>query len=212
MSYDSILSEISQHLHSPLPGAEAHQRMMSREKFVFTPKAEVIPRQSAVLVLLYPHKDTLYIPLIQRPKYDGVHGGQMALPGGKMENEDESLIRTALREAQEEIGIKTIDISILGTLSQLYIPPSNFYVQPVVGYMPYRPDFFPDSREVDDIIEVPAKQFLENTCIEERVMEIRGKSFRTPGYAINNHWIWGATASMLAEFCDVLQRISPSRL
>lgn len=186
--------------------------MMSREKFTMTPKPSVVPRQSAVLVLLYPHKDTLYIPLIQRPKYDGVHGGQMALPGGKMENEDESLIRTALREAQEEIGIKTIDISVLGTLTQLYIPPSNFYVQPVVGYIPYRPDFFPDSREVDDIIEVPARELLENTSVQERIMEIRGKSFRTPGYAINNHWIWGATASMLAEFCEVLQRISPKQL
>lgn len=188
---------------APLPGPEVHARWLEGQNRTPKPNA----RQSAVLVLLYPHENTLFLPLIQRPPYDGVHGGQMAFPGGKMEPDDESLIRTALREAQEEIGVKTYDVQVLGSLTPLYIPPSNFWVQPVVGYLPYRPDFFPDVREVDAIVEVAAPTFLDPASQQIRTITNGGRSLNTPGYQVGAHWVWGATALMLAEFAEVLRRI-----
>lgn len=195
------VQHLIQAFDAPLPGPEVHLKWSQPR----TPKVNA--RQSAVLVLLYPYQNTLYVPLIQRPPYDGVHGGQMAFPGGKMEPDDESLTRTALREAQEEIGIKTYDIQIIGSLTPVYIPPSNFWVQPVVGYLPYRPEFFPDIREVDAVVEVSATTFLDPDSIQHRTILVGDKSINTPGFEVNDYWIWGATALMLAEFGEVLRRI-----
>ena len=85
----------------------------------------------------------------------------MALPGGKMEYTDENLVRTALREAQEEIGVKAMDVNILGELTDVFIPVSNFIVRPIVGYLDYKPDFFPDKKEVEKIFEVEFSDFLK---------------------------------------------------
>jgi len=197
------VQQLIKSLTPPLPGPEVHLQWLGGKPRI--PKGNA--RQSAVLLLLYPHQDTLFIPLIQRPPYDGVHGGQMAFPGGKMEQDDENLTRTALREAQEEIGIKTYEIQVIGSLTPLYIPPSNFWVQPVVGYVPYKPDFFPDVREVDAIVEVPAHTFLHPDILQQKTAQAGGKTFETPGFQIGDHWVWGATALMIAEFAEVLRRI-----
>lgn len=101
-------------------------------------------RKSAVLLLIYPFKDEIYFPLILRNSYDGFHSGEVGFPGGRYEQTDQDLIQTALREANEEIGLCSEDVKILGTLSEIYIGPSDFLVLPVVGYIPYRPHFMPD--------------------------------------------------------------------
>ncbi len=106
-------------------------------------------------------QNEIYFPLILRPAYDGVHSGQVAFPGGRYEKTDENLIRTALREAQEEIGLRLNDVKVLGILTELFIPASNFYVLPVVATIPYRPDFYPDPREVEDIFEIKLKDISD---------------------------------------------------
>lgn len=202
--YDFII-KLAEHLKKPLPGKDAHSQMVSETRFRTKIAPDHTTRKSAVLILFYPYQKDIFLPLILRPAYDGVHGGQMAFPGGRQEKDDESLIRTALREAQEEIGVKAIDVKIIGQLTEIFIPPSNFWVQPVIGYIPYRPDFFPDPREVETVVEVRLKEFLEEGVKTQKWVETRGYQFETPGYAVLNQWIWGATALMIAELLAVIQ-------
>ncbi|MFC0183550.1 NUDIX hydrolase [Pseudarcicella hirudinis] len=119
--------------------------------------------------------------------------------------EDENLIRTAMREAQEEIGIRLTDVRIIGELTELFIPPSNFFVQPVIGYLTSRPEFYPDAREVEDVIEVNLKELRNIDIIGREVMNVRGVDVDAPFYNIQNRKIWGATAMMIAELLELLQ-------
>jgi len=200
---------LKQRLEAPLPGPTAHQKMASsvRSTAGYRTSPNEKTRQSAVLLLLYPYQGELFLPLILRPAYDGVHGGQVALPGGGYEKYDRTLIRTALREAQEEIGIKASDVRVLGQLTQIYIPPSNFQVQPVVGYLPYRPDFFPDIREVADIIEISLALLADKGIVGTKEMLVRNVLIQAPYYGVDTHTVWGATAMILSEFLSVVEEI-----
>ena len=128
----------------------------------------------------------------------------MAFPGGRLENYDENLYRTALREAQEEIGIKATDVKIMGQLTEIFIAPSNFYAQPVVGFIPYKPDFYPDPREVDTVFEVNIKEFLDPKNISKTTITVKELSFEVPCYVINDNIIWGATALMISELTAII--------
>lgn len=161
-------------------------------------------RNSAVLILLYPWMDKAYFPLILRPQYDGKHGGQMALPGGKAEPSDENLVRTALREAQEEIGIKAIDVKVLGELTDVYIPISNYIVRPVIGYMDYKPEFYPDVREVERIYHTDIEDIIRGGEIINREILIGSQQVMVPGFEVQDSWVWGATSLILSELSDVL--------
>lgn len=200
-------NKIKSQLALPLPGATAHQKMLSATRIALKILPNERTRRSAVLILFYQHRDEIWLPLILRPKYDGVHAGQMAFPGGRFEKTDESLIRTALREAQEEIGIKANDVQILGVLSELFIPPSNFYVLPVVGILPYRPDFYPDPREVDQVFEVKFSEMNDEKIVGLTEIDVRGVLIDAPFYDIQGHKVWGATAMMISELLAVAQAV-----
>jgi 8-oxo-dGTP pyrophosphatase MutT (NUDIX family) len=206
VDFNPFISKLKQNLKGPLPGRDAHLKLMNENRFRSKIQPNDFTRQSAVLLVFYPYQSGVFLPLILRPPYDGTHGGQMAFPGGRMEEEDESLHRTALREAQEEIGIKAIDVVVLGTLTQIFIPQSNFWVLPVVGYLDYRPDFFPDPREVQSIVEVDIDDLLTDNNIQTREMNLRGMKFDTPGYAVNDQWIWGATAIITSELVELFRK------
>jgi 8-oxo-dGTP pyrophosphatase MutT (NUDIX family) len=156
-------------------------------------------RASSVLILFYPYADTVYLPLILRPTYPGVHSGQVSFPGGGQEAGDADLIATALREAHEEVGLDPAAVTVLGQLTPIYIRPSNNLVQPVVGYAMARPAFVPDAREVAQLIEAPLPEFLDpaNQRIEQ--WELRERTAHVPLFGIQNQVIWGATAMMLGE-------------
>lgn len=194
---EQFINKLTQQLALPLPGEVAFQKMSIPSRSIWKPNEKT--RKSAVLILFYKHLNDIYIPLILRPKYDGVHAGQMAFPGGRFENSDENLIRTAVREAQEEIGIKASDVKIIGQLTEIYIAPSNFLAQPIVGYLPYKPDFYPDPREVDKIFEINLKEFLNTENISTTTIKIKDFSLEVPCYIIQNNIIWGATALMISE-------------
>lgn len=189
----------------PLPGESAHIRMASSSRLKFKSSPNEKTRQSAVLILFYPHEGKIFLPLILRPAYDGVHGGQMAFPGGRKEREDENLIRTAMREAQEEIGVRLTDVKVLGEISRLFIPPSNFYVQPVIGYMEKRPEFYPDPREVDQVVEVSLDDLLNPANIGKKTLNVRGTEVEAAYFDIQGHTVWGATAMMIAEMIELIQ-------
>ncbi|GAB2560541.1 NUDIX hydrolase [Spirosoma aerophilum] len=203
-SFHTFSEHLRQRLQKPLPGEAAHQKMASTARYRLGIKPNERTRRSAVLVCFYPYKESIFLPLILRPQYDGVHAGQMAFPGGRMERIDENLTRTALREAQEEVGIRVSDVKVLGLLTELYIPPSNFYVQPVVGMLPYRPDFYPDPREVEAVVEVSLETLLDETIVGDSQIEVRGVMVDAPFYQIQGYRVWGATAMMISELLMVL--------
>jgi 8-oxo-dGTP pyrophosphatase MutT (NUDIX family) len=200
----ALTDHLRKRLQEPLPGEAAHRLMASsaRTKLGILPNERT--RKSAVLICFYPYQNRIFLPLILRPQYDGVHAGQMAFPGGRMERIDENLTRTALREAQEETGIRVSDVQVLGLLTELFIPPSNFYVQPVVGVLPYRPDFYPDPREVEAMVEVDLDTLIDKTIIGDSQLEVRGITVDAPYYQIQNYRVWGATAMMISELLAVI--------
>lgn len=206
-SFTSFTESLYKKLQEPLPGEVAHRKMASASRFRQMLKPNERTRRSAVLIVFYPYQGSIYMPLILRPLYDGVHAGQMAFPGGRMERTDRSLIQTALREAQEEIGIRVTDVRVLGKLTELYIPPSNFFVLPVVGVLPYRPEFYPDPREVDRVIEVELHTLLDESIIGMNEIEVRGVTIDAPFYQIQEFRVWGATAMMISELLTVIDHI-----
>ncbi len=210
LSFHTFVQRLQQRLLQPLPGEEAHKIMASsaRERLNIRPNERT--RRSAVLIAFYPYQSAIWLPLILRPQYDGVHAGQMAFPGGRMERTDENLTRTALREAQEEIGIRVNDVQVLGLLTELFIPPSNFYVLPVVGVLPHRPDFYPDPREVDAVVEVELATLLDKTIVGDSQIQVRGITVDAPFYQIQSHRVWGATAMMISELLTVIGDMNPT--
>jgi 8-oxo-dGTP pyrophosphatase MutT (NUDIX family) len=96
-----------------------------------------------------------------------------------------------MREAQEEIGVRLTDVKILGEISKLFIPPSNFYVQPVIGYMEKRPEFYPDPREVDQVVEVSLDELLDPAIIGKKILDVRGTEVEAAYFDIQGHTVWG---------------------
>ncbi|MBN2472610.1 MAG: CoA pyrophosphatase [Anaerolineae bacterium] len=156
-------------------------------------------RQAGVLVLVYPRQGALTTLLMQRTDHPGVHAGQISFPGGAAEPGDADLTATALREACEEVGVCREQVTVLGQLSPVYIPPSRFYVLPVVAALPARPAFFPSPAEVAALLEISLADLFRPESKRRTTMPLGGAALRVPCYAIEEHVVWGATALMLAE-------------
>ncbi len=207
-------------LPDTLPGKEAHL-LMAPEPRVITLIQELTPpsnaKESAVLILLSPpqkeereeslesqylHQEEILnweLLFIKRNTYNGVHSGQIAFPGGKCENGDFDYTFTACREANEELGIERSKIEIIGELTKLYVPPSNFTIYPIVAINRGFNNYSPDPREVAEYIQIPLKSFdplLSKRC---KVQVGPYEWVHAPGYVINGHIIWGATAMIIAE-------------
>jgi 8-oxo-dGTP pyrophosphatase MutT (NUDIX family) len=204
--FQNLMFKISQRLKLPLPGNDAHKLMEASSRNAFNKGPNDLTRKSAVLILFYPAENDIHIPLILRPKYEGMHGWQVAFPGGRNEKTDENLIRTALREAQEEIGIRTADVTVIGQLTELYIPPSNYLVQPVVGFLNFKPMYYPDPREVELVFEAKLTELSDPKIISDELIEMKGIEIKAPSYKINGQTIWGATAMMFAELLLVIEQ------
>ncbi len=162
------------------------------------------PREAGVLAMLFPHDDgQLHLVLTRRTDTLRGHSGQVSFPGGRRDPEDADFAETALRETCEELGICD-GIEIIGDLTQIYIPPSNFNVHPFVGYRESTPYFRPSEDEVAEVFTVPLEALLDSAYKREEMREfhVRGETMqmRVPYYALCGHKVWGATAIMLSEF------------
>jgi len=210
MTFTEFINRLKRELALPLPGMNVQLRMTSnrrvREMMEFRKPGQAI--KSSVLVLLFPGKEnaqpTFVVTL--RPTYEGIHSGQISLPGGRFELTDENLIQTALRETDEEIGVDPAEVTIIGQLTELYIPPSNYLVQPYVGFTSGSPVFHPQPKEVEQIIEIPVRQLLDEQNVVEKEISVAGIQFSTPSFVIDGTTIWGATAMILNEFKEILRK------
>lgn len=190
------------------PGEEAQQLMAPDFRGSFSHPAE--PLDAGVMILLYTFRDAVYLVLIKRNEYDGHHSGQVSFPGGAFEPGDHTIIQTALRETREELGIDE-EIEILGTLTRLHIPVSNFLVHPVVGWAHSRPRFQPDRSEVQYLIETKVGALLDPDSRDAETIFRHGMEIVTPFYKIGKEKVWGATAMILSEFLQLASRLQPHR-
>ena len=194
-----------------LLGEAAHLKMMPPERIALMENlymATKIPRKAAVLMLFYPKDLLTYLVLIVRNSYPGVHSSQIAFPGGKVEAYDINLQETALRETHEEIGVSANKIHIIRAFTEIYIPPSNFLVQPFFGYSEEELSFKLQEDEVAGIIELSVMEFLDDSIIISKSMTTSySKSVEVPCFKVNEHYIWGATAMMMSELKETLKKV-----
>jgi 8-oxo-dGTP pyrophosphatase MutT (NUDIX family) len=204
----NFLKTLKTELEKTLPGTEVQWEMASSDRmarnFPRVPGKDA--RIAAVLILLYPDSGSVHTVFIQRHDYIGVHGGQISFPGGKQEPSDENVIQTALREAHEEIGVDQEGISVIGTLTPLFIPVSNMIVTPVVGWMNEKPAFNHQPEEVVFLINADIKRLLDTSIVKTRPFEIRGELLDVKYFDYDGHIIWGATAMILHELLTILRR------
>jgi 8-oxo-dGTP pyrophosphatase MutT (NUDIX family) len=206
MNFEDWIDKLTRRLAQPLPGPSAHNAM--RATFIGEVKPtfehKLPPKPGSVLVLLYPHQQAIKFPLTLRADYLGAHSGQVSLPGGKAEP-GENYRETALRECEEEIGVKKSDVEVIGRLSDFFVMPSNFMVVPVVGICRTRPEFKADPVEVVKILQGDVADLLRPDAIRQKEI-LAAKQFRmlAPHFEIDGEVVWGATAMMLNEFRTIL--------
>lgn len=214
-SDNKLIHNIKKVFNTELPGIKSHYKMMPIQRKLDLPenKPNDKTKTSSVLLLLYPENKDLFLVFIKRQQYEGIHSGQVAFPGGKKDKTDKNFIETALRETKEEIGINTKDVEILGKLSELYIPPSNFVVYPYLGFIPYKPDFNIDTIEVADIFSVGLHEILNSNPLPDFEFEVmKNKKVKAPCFVFGNYHVWGATSMILNEFIDCITTISEKNI
>lgn len=208
IGHNELPNQLKQHINQfGLIGEESHLKMTPYRRL-----APTVPdnhRKGAVLLLLYFKDNSWHFPLIQRQPYDGVHSNQMSFPGGKIEAFDQTAYHAALREANEEVGVRISSIDLIEKLSPLYIPPSNFLVHPFLSFYDGMPRFIKDEIEVDEIVEVPVSELLNPENERQTLVNVQGGiKLKTPYYHLQEKVVWGATAAILAEFKDILKKLS----
>ena len=185
-------------------GLAAQRKMMPVSRPIRRP-AEMggRARQGTVLLLLYPRNEQLHFVLTRRSDILPHHAGQISLPGGRQES-NETLAMSALRETHEEIGVDPAGVQLLGPLTSLYIPPSDFEVHPFVGWHPTQPRFVRAGHEVAELIETPLQLLFEPANTQREMWDLRGVTMEVPFFHIYGHKVWGATAIILGEFVERL--------
>lgn len=183
-----------------LPGEQAQNLMAPTFRGQISSRED--PVQAAVLALLYPGDNQIKLVFIKRNEYNGPHSAQISFAGGARETGDASLKDTALREAREELGIKG-EIEVLGSLSPLHIPVSNFMVYPFVGWMKETPVFHPDPTEVQYVLEASLDALLDISNRDSETIFHHGMNIEAPYFKVGKEKIWGATAMMLSELLQL---------
>jgi len=193
----NIIQGLAERLSAELPGLKEQLKAAPpfREGSFSVADIEVA-RLASVLWLMYPGgKNGWEGVLILRAQYDGVHSKQVGLPGGERDAVDVDDLGAALRECEEEIGVRVGRGNVLGALSPLYIPPSKFFVRPFVAWLPEKPEFTLDENEVEGLLFLS----VDDLCSDGFWSTYKVKNIMVPGFELEGNVVWGATAMMLYE-------------
>tara|TARA_B100000427_G_scaffold241333_1_gene204249 strand:- start:175 stop:795 length:621 start_codon:yes stop_codon:yes gene_type:complete len=186
---------IEQNKMSPIPLKNGYLKSIKKDH-----------KTGSILIIFYKKNNEFYFPLIKRSNKLKNHSSQISFPGGRFDEEDINLKNTALRESNEEIGLKVKKNKVLGTLTQIYIPASNYKVSPYIAFYDKNPQFKLNSFEVDKLIEVSLNQILDKSNIFKKKMKLSsGILIDCPYYYLNGFIVWGATAMILSELCAILK-------
>lgn len=202
-----LITFLTNRLQKNLPGRDAQIEMAPKpvsegEMRQMDPPEDV--KQSSVLILLFPNdEEELELTLTLRTN-DIDHGGQISFPGGRA-HEGETAVETALREAEEEIGVAPESVNIIGQLSDLYVSHSNNLVIPIVGFLNKRPEFKIDPREVEEVFAVELESLLHKKNLTVEDWDLRTNTYKVPYWDIHRVPLWGATAMMLNEFLELIR-------
>ena len=208
IDFQRFITQLKITINKDIPGEESHQKMrVIYDQSIELPFSKINSTQAAVLILLYLADNEIYFFLTKRTDELKHHKGQISLPGGTQEG-NEKLIDTALRETQEEIGINKTSISIIGSITPLFVPVTGFMIYPFIGYSLYKLDPKPDPVEVATIFSVNISDLLnkENRTTEQR--NISGYDVQVPYFKLNDYQVWGATSMILSEFRDLIKSIN----
>lgn len=204
--FERTIDELRLRLADALPGSDAHMRLApgrsdAVERLVVDGRN---CREAAVLALLTPLAGEAHLLMTVRRADLTHHAGQVSFPGGRREA-GEDLLHTALRETHEEVGLAPDEVDLLGSLTPLYIPPSNFCVYPFVGTTREEPALLPQDAEVERIVHVPLTAFQDAASLRREEWVIRGERLLVPYFDVKGLTVWGATAMMLSELIALLE-------
>lgn len=209
MKYQEFKSTLISASNKTLPGESAQMDLapMGRNSLSEMDLDLNSVRKAAVLALFENHQGSARLILTSRQVYAGAHSGQVSFPGGSIEDDDANLEETAMRETEEEIKVGPSDYKIWGALSQLYIPPSNFLVQPYLAFSDKALVMQAEEREVAAIHQIPFEHFLANDAIKKTQIKLsNGFKIKSPAFKVEGLLIWGATAMMISEIRQIFLR------
>ena len=216
--FSGLVARLERRLAEPLPGLPAQLLMAPKPRRMRPPPGIDLDRPipAAVVALIFPAgKGELTVAgparlgepclvLTQRTAHVAAHKGEICLPGGTIEPE-ESALDAALRETEEEIGIRRADVRVIGRLTPVVIPVSGYRIEPFVAATERHPDFRAHAHEVDSLIEVPLARLLDPDLRRERSGVRDGEPIVIPYFEIAGSHVWGATAMILAELCHLVE-------
>lgn len=202
-----IIYRLRKELKNPLPGEMFHQKMLPPARLLEPPPGIIKTNKAGVLLLLFAEGNQLKTVFIRRPTSMRNHAGQIAFPGGQFEPTDRNLMETALRESVEEIGINADEVEIIGQLSPLYVKVSNFSIEAYIGWSQTISSFKIDDYEVAAAHIISLDDLINPDSLKSQNVNTIFGITEFPGYMVDDVFIWGATAMILAEFIEVYRRI-----
>ena len=160
---------------------------------------------AAVLVPIFLKDESYHILFTKRTQTVQKHRGEVSFPGGAFETKDGSLLNTALRESNEEIGLNISDVEVLGPLGDTPTMVSGYVISPYLGVIPYPHEFHLDPYETQEVFEAPVIDLMDKTCFREEIRVRDGKPSPVYYYSYGDRVIWGATAKILKQFLSVFE-------
>ena len=161
-------------------------------------------RRAAVLMPVYENEHGLQVLFTRRSQELPEHKGQIAFPGGGQRPDDPNLRATALRECEEEVGLRPSDVEIVGELDDTVTMTSNFVVAPFVGFIPHPYAFRVNPAEIVELIPLPFSLLIDPSRFKEELWDRDGAKVPVYFYAVGSHLIWGLTARILKQFLEAV--------